>query len=90
MILDNGTIVEANKTVGQVMIVSDDNGKRVQLYNEKGVYLCDCPFDGEDDIGFQIGMGIYRGYMAGWSNCEVSIGKEVTQALYGRKKMEIG
>lgn len=90
MIMDNGAIVEAGKQVGQVQIVSDDNGKRVQLYNGKGIWLCDCPFEGEDDIGFQIGMGMYRGYVAAWMNCEIGISKAVNQALYGKKDLEIG
>lgn len=91
MISATGTITEAGRTVGQIQLVTDEDGGRIaQLYNAKGIYLCDCPFDGDDDKGYEIGMGIYRGYVAGWMNCEVSIGKAVTQALYGKKDMEIG
>lgn len=91
MIDETGTIKEGNATVGQVQIVrNEDGGKRVQLYNSKGIFLCDCPFEGDDDIGFAIGLGMYRAYVAAWMNCEISISKSVNQALYGKKDLEIG
>ena len=53
MIDETGVISSGGKTMGQLNIIKKDNGeKRVQLYTPDGIYLCDCGFDGNDDLGF--------------------------------------
>ena len=90
MISETGTITEGGMTVGQLQIVADAEGdKRVQLYNKNGTFLADCPFEGDDDKGLEIGMGLYRGYTAGWDNAEFTISRSVSKALNTRSDLEI-
>lgn len=91
MITESGVISDGGKVVGQLQITEDDDGNRkVCLYNHRGVYLCECPFDGDDDKGMEVGMGLYRGYVSGWDNCEFSISKSVSRALNEKYQTQIG
>lgn len=90
MISETGAITEGNRTVGQLQIVTNADGdKRVQLYNKNGTFLVDCPFDGDDDKGLEIGMGLYRGYVNGWNNAEFVLSRSVNKALNTKSELEI-
>lgn len=84
LIDETGVITMAGKPVAQVQIVQDENGKRVQLYNAKGVFLCERAYEGDKDTGLRIGDALFTGYMAGWENSQYSISKAVTKAMYER------
>ena len=89
-ISDTGVISEAGSPVGQLQIIANNEGeKRVQLYSKHGVRLCDCTFDGDDDKGFEIGMGMYRGYLAGYFNAEFHIGKSINAAINGKNELKL-
>ena len=67
----------------QVQLIDRENGERLaRLYNTNGVLICSTPFQGDDEKGFAIGQALFEGYMAGWNNCQIAIGKGVTKALY--------
>ena len=90
MITETGTIQENGKTVGQLQIVSDAEGNRtVQLYTSNGIFLASCPFDGDDDKGLEIGMGLYHGYVNGWSKAKSSFREAVSEALYQASNLDL-
>lgn len=67
----------------QVQLVETENGgKTAHLYAANGVFLLGCSYEGDDDTGFSVGRALYQGYIAGWDNCQYSLGKAVTKALY--------
>ena len=77
------TVSFAGEAKAQVQIVDGENGERnVRLYSKSGIFLCGCPFKGDDETGYTIGQALFEGYMAGWNNCQIAIGKGVTKALY--------
>ena len=89
LITETGAIQENGRNVGQLQIIQGEEGRRVQLYNISGVYLCECPFDGDDDRGLEIGMAMYRGYHAGWVNADYSFSKSIHAAITARQPLEI-
>ena len=90
MIDATGVITIDGKPMGQIQIVkSRDGNKRVQLYNTAGVFLCDCGFDGDDDLGFMVGQGLFNGYMTGQNNTTIAIGAAVNRVLYARTDMTL-
>ena len=83
MISDTGVISSGGKTMGQLNIIKNDKEeKRVQLYTPDGVFLCDCAFDGDDDIGFMVGQALFNGYLAGQNNATIAISANVNKAIY--------
>lgn|GEM_PF-4887492 len=90
MIKDTGTIEENGKVIGQVQIVESGDVKRVQLYTSNGVYVCDCPYEGDNDTGYLIGMGMYRAYQAAWKNAKTFFQSKVNEALSKKGMLELG
>lgn len=81
MITETGKIMEGEKTIGQIQVVESDSGKRVQLYNSQGIYLCDCPFEGDNDTGYAIGMGMAKAYQAAWRSAQAFFTYQVQDAM---------
>ena len=82
MIDQTGTISIDGKVKGQIQIITDKSGaKRVQLYNTKGVFLCESPFTGNDERGFEQGQSMYIGYMAAWENAKAHFTKAALSAM---------
>ena len=77
------TINFGGEPKAQVQLIDRENGERaVNLYNKNGIPICSTPFHGDDDKGYAIGQALFEGYIAGWTNCQIAIGKGVTKALY--------
>lgn len=90
MITNTGAITEAGKTVGQIQLVTADNGdRRVQLYNARGIFLVETPFVGDDDVGYEHGLSLYNGYVAGFKNAEYEISRSVIAAVSTKRDTEI-
>lgn len=89
MISETGVISIGGKTMGQINIIEKEDEKRVQLYNAEGVYLCDCAFSGDDDIGFMVGQGLFNGYIVGQNNTKVAISANITRAIYEKGDLMI-
>lgn len=90
MISENGVINVGGRDVGQITIIKDkDGGKRVQLYTPDGIFLCACPFSGDDDIGFHVGQALYNGYLAGQQNTMVAVASRVNRAIYEKNEMTL-
>lgn len=91
MITDSGVINIGGKTIGQIQLTTDEKGNRKsQLYNSRGIFLCDTPFTGDDDVGYEHGLSLFNGYVAGWNNAEFTISKSVSKALNTKSDLEIG
>ena len=79
----NGVISVNNEPKAQIQIIEGQDGNRdVRVYSVGGVYLCGMRYEGDDNTGFLLGHALFEGYMAGWDNCQFSISKNVTKALY--------
>lgn len=90
MISENGVINVGGKDMGQITIIKDnEGGKRVQLYTPDGIFLCACPFSGEDDIGFHVGQALYNGYLAGQQNTMVAVAARVNRAIYEKNELAL-
>ena len=90
MIDNTGTVTAQGRPVGQVQIITNADGeRRVQLYNASGVFLCDCPFTGDDDTGFAIGQALYNGYLAGQLKTTMAISARVNRAIYEKSEIMI-
>ena len=90
MITDTGIIREGERTVGQIQIVETEGGeKRVQLYNSVGVFLCDCPYTGDADEGYVIGMAMQRAYQKAWKNAKTHYSMAAQAAMNEPSEMEI-
>lgn len=90
MINDTGVISLGDQAVAQVQIVENGNKeKRAQLYNATGVFLCEMPFEGGNETGYEIGKAMYVGYMSGQNNTTVSISRRITKALYEKDDTSI-
>lgn len=91
MITDTGVITEGGKAVGQIQLVTGNNGdRRAQLYNTRGIFLVETPFVGDDDVGYEHGMSLYNGYVAGFNNGEYAISRAVINALNAKRDTEVG
>lgn len=91
MITDTGVITEGGKAVGQIQLVTSENGdRRAQLYNSRGIFLAETPFVGDDDTGYEHGLSLYNGYVTGFNNAEYAISRAVITALNVKRDMEIG
>ena len=90
MISDTGVISIANQTVGQVQLITNEDGsRRAQLYSKSGIFLADTPFTGNDDVGYEHGLSLFNGYVAGWNNCEFNLSKAVSKALNTKSELEM-
>ncbi len=89
MISETGTISENGSVTGQVQIMENENGKRVQLYNADGVFLSDCPFEGDNDVGYLIGYGMYRAYQSAWKNAKVHYHNKISESMAAKGYLEI-
>ena len=89
MIDQNGTISENGVVRAQLQLVTSDTSRRVQLYNTDGVYLCECPFEGDDDKGFELGRALYIAYHAGWVNADLAFSRAIHEAISKRHAMEV-
>ena len=76
------TISFGGEPKAQVQIINRDRERVVNLYTRSGTLVCSTPFQGDDDKGYAIGQALFEGYIAGWNNCQVAIGRGVTKALY--------
>ena len=91
MISDTGVITSGDRVVGQIQLITDDKGdRRCQLYNSRGIFLCETPFVGDDSVGYEHGMSLYNGYTAGFDNCEYAISKSINSALRNKFDLQIG
>ena len=77
-----GVISFGGKPKAQIHLIENSDGKKAQLYAANGVYLCDCPYEGDNEVGYAVGTALYNGYMAGWDNGQYAISKSVNKALY--------
>lgn len=90
MINDTGVISRNGSPVAQIQIVENErDGKRAQLYGANGIFLCEAPFEGENEIGYAIGQALYYGYIAGQGNATISISRNITKALYEKTETHI-
>lgn len=89
MIDQNGTVKEGGETKAQVQLITNDEGRRAQLYGTNGIFLCECPFEGDDDKGFEIGMALYYGYKAAWVNADISFTKAINRAILQKHPLEV-
>lgn len=89
MIDQNGTISENGVIKAQLQLVTDNDARRVQLYSPAGYFLCECPFDGDDDKGFEMGQALYLGYHAGWVNADVAFSHAVHEAINKTFPLEV-
>ena len=90
MIDNTGTVAANGRPACQVQIITNaDGGRRVQLYNASGIFLCDCPFDGDDETGFVIGQALYNGYLAGQLKTTMAISARVNRAIYEKSEIMI-
>lgn len=91
MIENTGTITVNGRVMGQVQIVTtgESGERRVQLYNASGIFLCDCPFTGDDDAGFTVGQALYNGYLAGQLKTTMAISARVNRAIYEKSEIMI-
>lgn len=81
MISETGTITENGVVMGQLQIVDNESAKRVQLYSANGYFLCETPFDGNNDKGLEMGMAMYNGYKKGWENADMSITQAIAKSM---------
>ena len=87
---DTGVISFGGKQVAQIQIVeNEEDGKRAQLYGINGIFLCEAPFKGDNDEGYDVGQALYYGYMAGQNNATISISRNITKALYEKTETYI-
>ena len=89
MIDQNGTISESGVVKAQLQLVTANDARRVQLYSPGGYFLCEAPFDGDDDRGFEMGQALYLGYHAGWVNADLEFSKAVHSAINRHFDMEV-
>ncbi len=89
MITDTGVIQENGVVKGQLQLITNDEDRRVQMYSASGTYLCECPFTGSDDRGYEIGMALYRGYTAAWKNADLSFSRAIHEAISRKHALEI-
>lgn len=90
MIDNTGAVTAQGRAVGQVQIITNADGeRRVQLYNASGIFLCDCPFTGDDDAGFTVGQALYNGYLAGQLKTTMAISARVNRAIYEKSEIMI-
>lgn len=86
--VQSGVIKNGGSPAAQVTLIDSESGVRVsQLYTKDGVFLAQCPFEGEDDQGYAIGLALYQGYCAGQNNRELEIRKAVEAAFRERGTM---
>lgn len=89
MIDQNGTISESGVIKAQLQLVTANDARRVQLYSPTGYFLCEAPFDGDDDKGFEMGMALYYGYKAGWVNADAEFSRAIHKAINNHFPMEV-
>lgn len=89
MIDQTGAITENGVVKGQIQLITNGESRRVQLYSADGFFLCECPFTGDDDRGFEQGQSLYIGYTRGWANASAAYTKSVHQALSQKQPMEV-
>lgn len=80
---ETGVIREGGAPVAQVDLVQGAEGKAssARLYTSDGVFLAECPYAGDNDAGYAVGMALYRGYRAGQDNRELEMRKAVEAAF---------
>lgn len=90
MITDTGTISENGVVKAQLQIVDgEDETRKVQLYGKGGVILCEIPFYGDNDKGYEIGQALYIGYTSGWTNAKYHYSLATMKAMDTPSRMEI-
>lgn len=89
MVDSSGTVTENGAVKAQIQLVTGENGSRVQLYNTSGYYLCECPFSGDQDKGYEMGMALYYGYKAGWVNADAEFSRAIHKAINNHFPMEV-
>ena len=89
MVDSQGTVTENGVVKAQIQLVTGENGSRVQLYNPSGYYLCECPFSGDQDKGYEMGMALYYGYKAGWVNADAEFSRAIHKAINNHFPTEV-
>lgn len=89
VITDTGVIQENSEVKGQLQLITNGEERRVQMYSASGTYLCECPFSGDDERGYEIGMALYRGYTAAWQNADLSFSRAIHEAISRKHALEI-
>jgi hypothetical protein len=89
-LVDNSGIVSENGiTRAQIQLVTNENDNRVLLYSPNGYFLCECPFDGNTDKGYEMGMALYYGYKAGWVNADSEFSRAIHNAINNHSPLEV-
>ena len=90
MITETGVIQENGQPIGQLQLVTNGEEERcVQLYTADGTYLCECPFVGTDERGYEMGMALYRGYHFGWINADMAFSRAIHKAISEKQPLEM-
>ena len=89
MVDNTGVIREGDEVKGQIQLITVGENRRVQLYTRNGYFLCEAPFTGDDDRGYEQGQTLYMGYIAGWKNANMMISQSVDTALREKKLLEL-
>ena len=89
MVDSSGTVSEGGIVKAQIQLVTNENDNRVLLYSSNGYFLCECPFDGNPDKGYEMGMALYYGYKAGWVNADAEFSRAIHKAINNHFPMEV-
>ena len=89
MVDSQGTVTENGAVKAQIQLVTGESGNRVQLYSSSGYFLCECPFSGDQDKGYEMGMALYYGYKAGWVNADAEFSRAIHKAINNHFPMEV-
>lgn len=82
MEMNSGLIKNGESPVAQVQLVNRMDGMRtVKLYTANGIFLCEQPFEGDDDLGHLLGLALYTGYSSGYLNAEINARSAIEKAF---------
>ena len=89
MITETGVISENGVAKGQIQLITSDEERRVQLYTPDGYFVCEAPFTGDDERGYEQGQTLYIGYHAGWVNADASFSRAIHKAISEKQPLEM-
>ena len=89
MVTDTGVIQENGEAKGQLQLIMNGDDNRVLLYSPGGYFLCECPFSGDQEKGYEMGMALYYGYKAGWVNAVAEFSRAIHKAINNHFPMEV-
>ena len=89
MITETGVISENGVVKGQIQLVTSGEQKRVQLYTPCGYFVCEAPYTGDEERGYEQGQTLYIGYHAGWVNADSCFSRSINKAISEKQPLEI-